>query len=57
MIDNPLSTKASGLDGGKIIKSKIYEGSRVCKERGCDTSLSIYNPGSFCWLHRDGLNT
>ncbi len=31
--------------------SKKYAQGRVCKELGCNTKLSIYNKGKFCYVH------
>jgi len=31
--------------------SKSFGKGRTCKEDGCETRLSRYNPGSFCSLH------
>lgn len=31
--------------------SKAFAKNRVCKEPGCDTRLSIYNNGKFCYAH------
>ena len=32
--------------------SKAYAKDRVCNEPGCDTKLSIYNRGKYCYLHQ-----
>ncbi len=26
---------------------------RVCRDPDCDTKLSVYNAGDFCWQHTD----
>jgi len=31
--------------------SRTFPGGRVCGEEGCETNLSIYNDGQFCYLH------
>lgn len=31
-----------------------YGEGRVCHEDGCETRLSVYNPGRFCCLHEAG---
>ena len=31
--------------------SRSFKAGRVCRERGCETVLSIYNNGSFCSQH------
>ena len=28
---------------------------RVCRERGCITNLSRFNPGTYCWEHTPDL--
>ena len=32
-------------------KNKVYEKGRVCKDKGCDTPLSMYNKKDFCYNH------
>ena len=32
--------------------SKRYKAGRICKHEGCETRLSIYNNGSFCYQHQ-----
>ncbi|KJF17965.1 hypothetical protein AXFE_10610 [Acidithrix ferrooxidans] len=39
---------ASGLSR----PSKAYPKDRICKEVNCDTKLSIYNSGKFCYSHQ-----
>jgi hypothetical protein len=31
--------------------SRSFGKGRKCKEDGCDTRLSIYNQGRYCYLH------
>ena len=31
--------------------SKSFGRNRVCSERGCDTRLSMYNNGKYCYQH------
>jgi len=31
--------------------SKSFGKDRTCREPGCDTRLSMYNHGKFCYLH------
>lgn len=31
--------------------SRSFGKDRVCGEEGCDTKLSRYNPGKFCYQH------
>ena len=31
--------------------SRSFARGRVCKEPGCDTRLSIYNNGKYCYQH------
>jgi len=31
--------------------SRSFAKGRVCKEPGCETRLSIYNNGKFCYTH------
>ncbi len=33
--------------------SRQGEEGRVCAESGCETRLSVYNPGRHCWQHAD----
>ena len=33
--------------------SKAVGVGRVCREKGCETKLSIYNGSDFCWQHAD----
>jgi len=35
--------------GGRA--SKAFKRGRVCAEQGCNTMLSIYNKGKFCYSH------
>jgi len=31
--------------------SRAFGGGRVCRESGCETVLSIYNNGKYCYQH------
>jgi len=31
--------------------SRAFKAGRVCQEPGCDTRLSIYNKGKYCYQH------
>lgn len=31
--------------------SRAYKKGRTCREPGCETRLSMYNQGMFCYLH------
>jgi len=31
--------------------SKAFKPGRICSEPGCQTALSIYNKGKFCYSH------
>lgn len=31
--------------------SRTFPEGRVCSESGCETKLSIYNDGDFCYVH------
>ena len=31
--------------------SKAFAKGRVCKEPGCETRLSMYNSGKYCYAH------
>jgi hypothetical protein len=31
--------------------SRAFKKGRTCREAGCETQLSIYNNGRFCYLH------
>lgn len=35
-------------------RPKTFEGDRVCREEGCATRLSTYNPSPLCWQHDPG---
>ncbi len=41
----------SSLSSGGDRPSKRFGKDRVCREDGCNTRLSLYNPGKFCSLH------
>lgn len=32
--------------------SRAYSKDRVCNDAGCETKLSMYNRGKFCYLHQ-----
>jgi hypothetical protein len=33
--------------------SRTEEEGRICAFEGCQTKLSVYNEGAFCWQHAD----
>ena len=35
-----------------IDKPKVYKEGRICKRKGCNTTLSIYNSDKYCYLHQ-----
>ncbi len=35
----------------KSARLATHPSSRTCSEGGCSTTLSIYNPSAYCWLH------
>ena len=39
------------LGNGADRPSKNFGNGRTCKEDGCETRLSKYNPGKYCSLH------
>ena len=39
------------LGAGTERPSKKFGSDRTCNEPGCETRLSLYNPGKFCSLH------
>ena len=48
--------RTSDVIGGSSIDgvgrpSKAYAAGRVCREPGCETKLSIYNKGKYCYVH------
>jgi hypothetical protein len=50
------SDRAEGPIGGTSFAghsrpSRTFPRGRVCDEPGCDTKLSIYNEGDYCYLH------
>jgi hypothetical protein len=47
MSDAVAGTPISGSDR----PSKAFGPDRSCREPGCDTRLSIYNNGKYCYLH------
>jgi len=44
IVGHPLGTGADR-------PSKKFGKDRTCKQEGCGTRLSLYNPGKFCSLH------
>jgi hypothetical protein len=36
---------------GSVRASKAFKAGRVCREEGCETVLSIYNQGKYCYQH------
>jgi len=47
MSDVVAATEINGSDR----PSKAFAKDRRCREAGCDTQLSIYNDGKYCYLH------
>jgi hypothetical protein len=49
------TTDVKALSGtpisGSARASKAAKAGRVCREAGCQTVLSIYNRGKFCYQH------
>ncbi len=48
MSDTPIA--AQSLNGADR-PSRTFGRNRVCREPGCDTKLSIYNDGKYCYQH------
>jgi hypothetical protein len=44
-------TLAGQTLSGSERPSRAFTEGRTCREPGCDTRLSIYNNGKFCYLH------
>jgi len=42
---------AASAFAGSERPSKSFGKNRVCKESGCETRLSMYNNGSYCYQH------
>ena len=42
---------AASAFAGSERPSKSFGKDRVCKEPGCDTELSMYNNGKYCYQH------
>ena len=36
---------------GNVRASKAFKAGRVCRKVGCETVLSIYNRGKYCYQH------
>ncbi len=53
MSEHPVGTSSVGAHGinGSSSPSKAYKAGRVCRHPECDTVLSIYNSGTFCYQH------
>ncbi len=49
MEDRAMSGSAFG--SGSERPSKAFKANRLCAEDGCQTKLSIYNSGKFCYQH------
>jgi hypothetical protein len=32
-------------------RSRVFGRNRTCREPGCETRLSMYNNGKYCYLH------
>ena len=41
----------TGTKSYNMRKNKVYEKGRVCKQKGCETPLSMYNKKEFCYNH------
>jgi hypothetical protein len=44
-----------GTRPGRLPAPSRVEGAegRTCAQKGCDTKLSVYNAGEFCWRHAE----
>lgn len=47
MSEHVAGTSINGADR----PSKAFGKNRECRESGCETRLSIYNNGKYCYLH------
>ena len=47
MSEHIAGTSINGADR----PSKAFGQNRECRESGCETRLSIYNNGKYCYLH------
>jgi hypothetical protein len=45
--DHVAATSINGADR----PSKAFAKGRECREPGCETQLSMYNNGKYCYLH------
>jgi hypothetical protein len=45
------SSLAGHTLSGSERPSKSFEKNRTCREAGCNTKLSIYNNGKYCYQH------
>ena len=47
-----MSEAISGTSlNGSDRPSKVFGKDRLCREPDCDTRLSMYNTGKYCYLH------
>lgn len=51
MTDSADVVVGTPFGGGSDRPSKAYQKGRICKEPGCETRLSIYNNGRYCYPH------
>jgi hypothetical protein len=49
MSERVVSGTAIGTGGARV--SRAYRAGRVCDHSGCETVLSIYNKGKYCYQH------
>lgn len=45
------SAYQTGTKAYNMRKNKTYEKGRVCKKKGCDKTLSMYNKKEWCYNH------
>ena len=48
-----MSERAVGASpiSGNVRAAKAFKAGRSCREPGCNTLLSIYNKGKYCYQH------
>lgn len=45
------SVSGTPISGGSARASRAFTAGRICREEGCETVLSIYNKGKYCYQH------